>query len=712
MISVLFVIAFSILHCDSSSEKKGETIQVEKKYLNLSPEVHYVGINTCRQCHYEIYESFMQTGMGKSFDKATKQKSSAKFDAHHVVYDKFSDFYYHPFWNGDPDDSIGAGTMRIMEFRLEGKDTVHKRIENVSYIVGSGHHTNSHIQNSNGYLNQLPITFFTQKGKWDFAPGFENGANSRFSRKIGLECMSCHNSLPKFVMGSENKYEEVPSGISCERCHGPGEIHVQEKKSGHLVDTSKYIDYTIVNPAKLPIDLQFDVCQRCHLQGNAVLKEGKSFYDFRPGMKLSDVMTVFLPRYENDEQNFIMASHADRLKMSKCFIQSEKSKVKRQKEENILKPYKNALTCVTCHNPHVNIQTVGSEVFNAVCKNCHTAPLSPLSHGRGNGGEANCVSCHMPKSSSIDIPHVTITDHFIRKIRRSPIDSSESPFGPMKKQEVDEVKKFIGLVAINEKNPSAKVMAEAYMNQFEKFSNSRALLDSSQKYLSDKSVEEIKNNFFLLIRLNFLKDAFGKIIFYADKIGKEKLLGEILIHQSYDNNDAWTCYRIGEAYDKAHPSVRSPSDQPDSPIRPLSDSETETRRNGERVKGRRGEREKEAGGAYSFYKKAVELAPYNYEFKNKYGSILFRLGKTEDAKNIFQEIVKENPKYAPAFCNLGYCYSAKDATKALELYDKAIALDPDYVLALVNKINLLQSLKRNSEAKILIERVKKLKNKV
>ena len=82
------------------------------------------------------------------------------------------------------------------------------------------------------------------------------------------------------------------------------------------------IDYSIVNPSKLPIALQMDVCQRCHIQGNAVLNEGKSFSDFRPGMKLSSVMNVFMPVYKGDEDAHIMASHAERLKMSKCFIVS------------------------------------------------------------------------------------------------------------------------------------------------------------------------------------------------------------------------------------------------------------------------------------------------------------------------------------------------------------------------------------------------------
>src|ERR1051325_8634705 len=136
--SLLLIIGFSIIKCgpDTDSDKQNKTSN-EKTYKNLSADVKYVGINKCKQCHYDKYETFIETGMGKSFDLATKTKSSAKFDKHSIVYDKFSDFYYHPFWSGD--------TMKIMEFRLEKKDTMYKRIETVNYIIGSGHHTNSHI---------------------------------------------------------------------------------------------------------------------------------------------------------------------------------------------------------------------------------------------------------------------------------------------------------------------------------------------------------------------------------------------------------------------------------------------------------------------------------------------------------------------------------------------------------------------------------------
>ena len=346
------ILFFTTVFSSCTDEVKTTAPPTEKKdtlvYLNHADTAHYVGINTCRLCHQSIYNTFIQTGMGKSFAGATKQKSAGDYK-HSVIYDAFSDFYYKSFWGA-------TDSLYFLEFRLQGRDTIYKRVERCDYIIGSGHHTNSHMQNINGHFNQMPMTFYTQKKEWHLPPGFEEGVNTRFTRKIGLECMSCHNSLPDFVIGSENKYNHVDEGINCERCHGPGSVHVQQRSTGSKIDTTNYIDYSIVNPSKLSIDLQFDVCQRCHLQGNAVLKEGKSFYDFKPGMKLSDYISVFLPKYANADDEFIMASHADRLKMSQCFIKSFKP----AEVKNKLKPYKDALTCITCHNPHVSVKVTGN----------------------------------------------------------------------------------------------------------------------------------------------------------------------------------------------------------------------------------------------------------------------------------------------------------------------------------------------------------------
>src|SRR5690606_16471928 len=127
----------------------------------------------------DIYNTYIQTGMGQSFGHATRQKSAADF-GHNPIYDKDLDFYYIPYWQND--------SLHIKEYRLEGTDTVHKRVQKIDYIIGSGQHTNSHIFGVNGYLFQAPITFYTQKRQWDLAPGFEAGGNNRFSRIIESEC--------------------------------------------------------------------------------------------------------------------------------------------------------------------------------------------------------------------------------------------------------------------------------------------------------------------------------------------------------------------------------------------------------------------------------------------------------------------------------------------------------------------------------------------
>lgn len=631
-------------------------------YASLIDTVKYVGINTCKLCHQDIYNTFIETGMGKSFDTASQSKSSANFANHPVVKDTDKNLFYIPSWQ--------QNNLVIKEFRLSGKDTIYTRTEIANYIIGSGQHTNSHLYNINGYLRQMPLTYYTQKGKWDLPPGFENGNNSRFSRKIGLECMSCHNSLPEFVEGSENKYTTILNGIGCERCHGPGSAHVQQKMAGIKIDTSKYIDYSIVNPAKLPIDLQFDVCQRCHLQGNTVLNQDKSFFDFKPGMKLSDIMTVFLPKYSNSDKDFIMASHADRLKMSKCFSINEKNK-----NSTGLRPYQNGLTCVTCHNPHVSVKATNKEHFNLACKNCHNSTAQPIcsaSEKERSSKENNCISCHMPRSGSIDIPHVTVTDHYIHK--------------PISTQEVNSVKQFLGLFAINNNYPSAKTKAAAYLNQYEKFESENFYLDSAKKYLPDYNLNLVKENFDLLIRWAFLKNDAARIIEYVKQIGEKNILNTLLTKRSLSNDNAWTCYRIGESFSAYNQHTQ----------------------------------------ALTFYTRATELAKYNLEFQNKLGATLISLNKLTEAVTVFDFIISEDPYMLYALNNRGYlALLNKNIAEAEQYYLKAIKLDPDYIPVLLNyaglylykkdKPNAEKTLKqilakdpKNVQAKSVLNNLKKL----
>ena len=217
---ISFIILIFLYSCSS------DNIVEYKSYHNHHDTVKYVGMNECKACHYEIYNSYIQTGMGKSFSSAIKTKSSLP-ESPEIIYDSFKDLSYMPLWIND--------SLWIREFRMLYNDTVHKIDKKVDYIIGSGHHTNSHLFKLNGYLHQLPYTYYVQDSISDLPPGYEDGNNTRFAREINMECISCHNAYPQHVEGSNNKYDFIPQGIDCERCHGPGEIHVALKSQGILV---------------------------------------------------------------------------------------------------------------------------------------------------------------------------------------------------------------------------------------------------------------------------------------------------------------------------------------------------------------------------------------------------------------------------------------------------------------------------------------------
>ena len=602
-------------------------------YLNVYNDIEYVGINTCKQCHMDIYNTFIKNGMGKSFNVAQKEFSSSEFK--HPIFDSILGFHYFPEWIDNE--------LFLNEYQLKFNDTVFSLKTKIDYIVGSGNHTNSHIINSNGYLYQAPFTFYTQDSILDFPPGFEHGNNSRYDRKIGLECMSCHNAFPHFNLGSENKFEKIPTGIDCERCHGPGSLHVANIQSGQLVDTSKFFDYSIVNPINLSIELQNELCSRCHVQGNSVLKYEKSFFDFKPGMYLNEVMDVYLPRYTNSEDDFIMASHLDRMKQSKCFTSSNGN-----------------MSCIGCHNPHISAKKTTTNQYNNTCYSCHNSESCSEESAIRFKIEDNCISCHMKESKTIDIPHVTITDHKIRINNKINYEKKE--------------KEFLGLECINNDSPSNYSIVNAYLQEFDSFNSKTEYLDSAYVYLSKMDLE-IKENFFSYIFFNFLSNSFKNIIDEVQRKGIDNVLS-MFSKKQYNNFDALTCYRIGQSFYRVE----------------------------------------DYNNALYFFNQSVSLAPYHLDFVEKHAINLIKLNNLEEAKKQFQFIINEDPKFFSAYNHLGNLYiddylknkDQRDKNLASYYLDISLNLNPNYEQALLNKSRILILEENVESAKKMLNKIKSL----
>lgn len=601
--------------------KKTATTTADSPFRNVRDSVAYVGMATCKSCHANVHETFQHTGMGRSFDLATLQKTAAKFGPQAIVFDSLRNFYYHPFFK----DSV----MYVLEYRLENGDTTHKRLEKISYIVGSGQHTNSHIINENGFIYQAPITWYTQEARWDMAPGFREN-NSRFGRWLTDECITCHNHLPEQVPGSLNRFSRMPTGIECERCHGPGKLHVEEKLKGLVVDTSQQADYSIVNPRRLPRDLQMDLCQRCHLQGVAVLNEGKTFYDFKPGMQLSEVLNVYLPRYTDSHERFIMASQADRLRMSECFKQSAE------------------LSCITCHQPHRSVEITPASQYNNACLKCHKTEACTEKKDARSSKSDNCAGCHMPKSGSTDIPHVRITDHRIGLPSQRDEPAKTSAAASQKKA-------FLGIQNLTKPNPTPLEMARGYLTTHDKYIQSPVMLDSAAFYLS-KSKERPAQLLPTKIHLLFLKQDWKGILAAAQQLGTIP-------------KDGWTPYRIGEAHYN------------------LGDFTN----------------------ALANFDLALQTYPQHLDFQEKKAATLIALKRIAEAKKLLETLLRENAKRPVALLNLGFAHAlTNNLPEALRRYDQALALDPDYEQAMVNKAAILIFQGKKGEAKGLLERALKI----
>jgi len=374
----------------------------------------YADPSVCSSCHGEIARTYSLTGMGRSFSRVRPGTSGLAGDEGARVYHKASDRHYTVSERG------GKLFQRRHQIGFGGRETNVLELE-ADYVIGSGNHARTFLhRNADGRLAQMPVSWYAERGVrlradapaasarlgyWAMSPGYDRPAHLDFRRVIDAGCMSCHNGYPRGTI--ENDLEgpkfgdSLPDGIDCQRCHGPGQAHVDAVKAGD-VDAGLR---AIVNPAKLDRERQLESCMQCHLESTStplpfqIPRYEHPPFSYVPGKALSDYFIHFdhAPGAGRDDK-FEIAGGAYRLRKSACFQRSE-------------------MTCLTCHNPHdIARGPKAVERYVAICGSCHTTP-HPRGAPRmaGMASSATCIDCHMPKRRAEDAVHVVMTDHYIQR---------------------------------------------------------------------------------------------------------------------------------------------------------------------------------------------------------------------------------------------------------------------------------------------------------
>jgi predicted CXXCH cytochrome family protein len=342
----------------------------------------YVGSRACQQCHVDTYERWSKTRMAN------------------IV--------------SDPREKPQA----IIPDMTKPDPLVTFKVSDIAFTYGSKWKQRYFTKVGNDYF-PLPAQWDVQNKVWRpymvqpntdwWVPHYPA---DNMKRPTGPLCDGCHS------VNYDVKTKTVTEwNVGCEKCHGPGSLHVQNPSAT-----------TIVNPARLDYVRGNDVCIQCHSQGQPLTNpiEGQ-YYDWPVGFKVGLELKDFwkLEEHKLGETTFMHfadgTAHKNRMQ-GNDFVSSVM--------------YTRGVTCYSCHDVHGTSHNADLVKPAAdVCATCHRAnsPAGPHTstveehthHAAGSAG-GQCVACHMPKIAP-EIANVNVRAHTFRFITPTMTEEYKMP---------------------------------------------------------------------------------------------------------------------------------------------------------------------------------------------------------------------------------------------------------------------------------------------
>ncbi|MGB7328820.1 MAG: multiheme c-type cytochrome [Rubripirellula sp.] len=340
----------------------------------------FLGAKACEECHAETFASFAKTSHHLTSHLATPQSIRGSLES--------------------GKNRLGTRLPNVSFKMVEHDGSAFQRASFMGWefeipmqiVTGSSKLAQTFLYWNDDELYQCNITYLTETDSWINSPGYRDG-DAAYERPILARCLECHMTYADFREPT-NRFtpRSLITGISCERCHGPGREHVEYHHANPEDKKSRFVTV----PSDLPRDKELQVCSQCH--SSITPLKGQPF-SFRPG---DDLIQHYEPPGEESGNSVHTSNQLDRLGRSKCFLQTE-------------------MTCVDCHNPH-HFERGNIALFSQRCMKCHQPQACGMSGEVGDNISSNCIDCHMPFSGSdhlrLDTASESIfpemRDHYIR----------------------------------------------------------------------------------------------------------------------------------------------------------------------------------------------------------------------------------------------------------------------------------------------------------
>jgi predicted CXXCH cytochrome family protein len=346
------------------------------------PAAEYSGSASCRECHQEVYDRWSKSRMANVVRDPKEQPDA-------II----------------PDLSMPHPLLTFS-------------VDDIAFVYGS--------RWKQRYFQKVGDDYFPLSAQWDVmnkvwrpyrvAEGtdwwtvFYPPENSQ--RPTGPLCDGCHSVNYNIETKTVTEWN-----VGCERCHGAGSVHVQQRTRA-----------TILNPARMNHVQANDTCIQCHSQGQPLANPiaGK-YWDwpvgYHVGLNLADFWK--LEEHELGETTFTHfpngTGHKNRMQ-GNDYVQSLM--------------YERGVTCFSCHDPHGGEnESILRKPVNDICASCHSpnsqagpraASIEAHTHHKADSTGSQCVACHMPKIEQT-IANINVSSHTFHFVSPAQTDALKIP---------------------------------------------------------------------------------------------------------------------------------------------------------------------------------------------------------------------------------------------------------------------------------------------